>query len=83
MRSQKACRAAVTLDQLPVGTAAVVTKIAQPSGTTLRLMELGLVPGRAVTVLKKAPFGGPMQLALIGTRVSLRAADARAFEVRA
>jgi Fe2+ transport system protein FeoA len=73
----------VTLDQLPTGRSAVVKKVQKPSPTTLRLMELGLVPGRSVQVLKRAPFGGPMQLSLVGTRVSLRAHDARAFEIDA
>lgn len=71
----------MTLDELPVGEAAKVIRVRHLSSTALRLMEMGLVPGRSVRVLKRAPFGGPLELSLVGTRLSLRAHDARRFEV--
>ncbi len=50
-------------------------------GTLVRLMELGLVPGAAVTVIRRAPLGDPLELAVLGTRVCLRRREARAFVV--
>lgn len=51
--------------------------------TLLRLFEMGLVPGTVVRVTRRAPLGGPLEVAVRGTRLVLRRADARAFVVRA
>lgn len=50
--------------------------------TLLRLFEMGLVPGTPVTVTRRAPLGGPLEVTVRGTRLVLRQADARAFVVR-
>jgi ferrous iron transport protein A len=42
----------------------------------LRLLEMGLTPGVAVTVLGRAPFGDPLELELRGYRLSIRLAEA-------
>ncbi|NJK88733.1 MAG: ferrous iron transport protein A [Myxococcales bacterium] len=73
----------VTLDQVAVGTSAVVRRVAQTTGLTLRLMEMGLVTGASIAVRKKAPFGGPIELDVGGYRLSIRCRDARQFEVEA
>ncbi|MGF1508209.1 MAG: ferrous iron transport protein A [Myxococcota bacterium] len=73
----------MTLDEVPTGHRATITRVTTGAGVTLRLMELGMVPGRALRVLKRAPFGGPMQLEFPGFRLSVRAGEARAFEVEA
>jgi Fe2+ transport system protein FeoA len=51
--------------------------------TLLRLFEMGLVPGTVVRVTRRAPLGGPLEVAVRGTRLVLRRADARAFVVGA
>lgn len=71
----------MTLDQIEVGGAAVVRRVAQRNSLTLRLMEMGLVTGASVQVRKKAPFGGPMELDVGGYRLSIRSRDASVFEV--
>ncbi len=47
--------------------------------TTIRLMEMGLVPGAAVTITRVAPLGDPLEVAVCGTRLCLRKADAHRF----
>lgn len=71
----------MTLDRLPTGTPATVRSVSRVSSTTLRLMEMGLVPGCEVQVRKKAPFGGPIELQLTGFRLSVRPGEAEVFEV--
>jgi Fe2+ transport system protein FeoA len=50
--------------------------------TLLRLWEMGLVPGTPVRVTRRAPWGDPLEVEVRGTRLVLRAAEARRFAVR-
>ena len=43
-----------------------------------RLADLGLVPGTRLEVLRRAPFGGPIEVALRGYRLVLRRGEAAA-----
>lgn len=49
----------------------------------VRLMELGLVRGTRVEVLRKAPLGDPLIVRLRGYELSLRRIEAQAIEVSA
>jgi Fe2+ transport system protein FeoA len=49
--------------------------------TLVRLWEMGLVPGTAVRVTRRAPWGDPLEVHVRGTRLVLRAADAARFAV--
>lgn len=46
-----------------------------------RLSELGMINGTEVKLMRKAPFGGPMEIALRHTRICLRQAEAQEFFV--
>lgn len=46
-----------------------------------RLLELGLVPGTAVTLLRTAPLGDPLELEVRGACLSIRRAEAALVEV--
>lgn len=48
---------------------------------SVRLLEMGFVPGVEVTLVKRAPLGDPLELRLRGFHVSLRRAEARAVEL--
>lgn len=70
------------LDIVDPGRTVVIEQIdGDVDGTLVRLMELGLVPGAAVVVTRRAPLGDPLELAVLGTRVCLRRREARAFVV--
>lgn len=47
-----------------------------------RLMDLGLVPGTVVDVVRRAPMGDPIEYRLMGFNLSLRAREAHLVEVR-
>jgi len=60
-----------------------VTAICGTSRIASRLMEMGFVPGAVVEVLRRAPFGGPVQYRVRGVSVSMRAAEASCVSVEA
>ena len=66
----------MTLDRLPIGATAVVGRIGCGRRTGGRLMEMGLLPGTRVEMVRRAPFGDPLEIRLRGYRLSLRSADA-------
>ncbi len=65
-----------TLDALAPGESGVVVRLGGDAGTARRLMELGLVPGTAVEVVRRAPLGDPMELRLRDIHLSLRRSEA-------
>jgi ferrous iron transport protein A len=71
----------VTLDRLELDRRARITGVDARDAVILRLMEMGLVPGAAVSVKNRAPFGGPLQLAVGDYLLSIRSREARAFAI--
>lgn len=67
------------LDRLPVGAEARLGAPDHSTPTILRLMEMGLTEGALVRMTRIAPFGDPIEVLVRGTRLCLRAIDARAF----
>lgn len=70
-----------TLDTLPARAHALLGAPSRTSPVVLRLVELGMTPGTPVAVVRRAPFGEPIEVELRGTRLCLRRADAAAFGV--
>lgn len=73
----------MTLDRLPVGKTATITAVGGEGALRCRLLDMGLIPGTAVTVQKIAPMGDPMELRLRGYELTLRLADAQNIELDA
>ncbi|MEO6590576.1 MAG: FeoA domain-containing protein [Pyrinomonadaceae bacterium] len=71
----------MTLANLQIGSEAKVTKINGNNGITKRLMEMGVVPGVAVKVVKSAPFGDPIQILVRGYNLAMRKSEADVIEV--
>jgi ferrous iron transport protein A len=70
-----------TLATLPVGSRSKVVRIAGDDEVTIRLMEMGLVPGVELMVIGVAPLGDPLELELRGYRLSLRKSEAARIEI--
>jgi Fe2+ transport system protein FeoA len=70
-----------TLAEAAIDELVVVRHVGGERAFRRRLMEMGLVPGTAVTVRKVAPFGDPIELSARGCNLSIRAAEARAVDV--
>jgi len=73
----------MTLEQVSPGEKVVVERVGGARSFRRRLMELGLIPGTRVEVLRTAPFGDPLELSVRGCSLSIRAAEAREVEVSA
>lgn len=69
-----------TLAQLELGARARVTAVVGAGALGLRLLEMGFVPGTVVALVKRAPFGDPLELQVRGCHVSLRRAEAALIE---
>lgn len=65
-----------TLADLPFGAAARVRAFTPGSEHVLPLMQLGLVPGARVSVIRQAPLGDPLEVDVSGARLALRRAVA-------
>lgn len=66
----------VPLSDLPVGTSAVVKEFPKSGTAFLRLREMGLLPGTAVTLVRTAPLGDPIEIKVRGYSLTLRKSEA-------
>jgi DtxR family Mn-dependent transcriptional regulator len=79
MERRSSERLEVPLTTLRDGEAGIVSSIkagyggglGRGSGFEKRLMDLGLTPGTKVTVVKSAPFHGPLEILVRGSRLAL------------
>ncbi|MCY4599318.1 MAG: 50S ribosome-binding GTPase, partial [Acidobacteria bacterium] len=71
-----------TLDQLAIGDRAVVHRVDCAPRVGCRLMEMGLLPGTPVELVRRAPFGDPLEIRLRGYLLSLRRSEASGVALR-
>ncbi len=71
----------MTLTDLPLGHEARVSAVYGTGRIARRLMEMGVVPGVAVRVIKMAPFGDPIEVRVRGYSLAMRRVEADAIEV--
>ena len=71
----------MTLDKSPLGSTVRIVSLENSDIVTLRLMELGMVPGSTVRVVKSAPLGDPIQICIRNYHLALRRNEARAITV--
>lgn len=69
------------LAKLAIGEAARITSIGGGGPVKRRLMDMGLVPGETVTVVKVAPLGDPIEVMVKSYRLSLRKVEAEGVAV--
>jgi ferrous iron transport protein A len=69
------------LTNLPIGQTAKVLSIEGNNAITKRLMEMGIVPGVSVRVIKSAPFGDPLEIRVRGYHLAMRRSEAQTIEV--
>ena len=70
--------AAVPLTQLRSGQSAIVQGFSPSIATHYRklLQNLGINRQTSITLIRRAPFGDPLQLQVLGSQFSLRASEA-------
>lgn len=72
----------MTLKELEIGKSAVILAVGGEGALRQHFLDMGLIPGAEVTLVKYAPMGDPMQLKIRGYELTLRLADAEQIEVR-
>lgn len=70
------------LRDLRAGESAEITAVGGEGSLRQHFLDLGVIPGTKVTLVKLAPMGDPMQLTLHGYELSMRLADAEKIEVK-
>lgn len=69
------------LTNLPIGEDARVISVNGEGRVTRRLMEMGIIPGVSVKVIKTAPFGDPIEVRVRGYSLAMRKNEADSIEV--
>ncbi len=73
----------LTLSDLDCGVPAVVVDLRDDEGeTSARLLELGVLPGVVVRVVRRSPFGCPVEVDVGGARYTMRTETTAAVRVR-
>ena len=72
----------MTLRELKIGESAVVTAVGGEGALRQHFLDMGLLPGVEVKLLKFAPMGDPMELLVRGYTLSLRLEEAALIEVK-
>lgn len=72
----------MNLTSLPIGAIAKVLSVNGDNPITKRLMEMGVVPGVSVRVIKSAPFGDPLEIRVRGYHLAMRKTEANQIEVQ-
>lgn len=73
--------AAVSLDALEAGRHARVAAVHGSGAVARRLMEMGVVPGAPVRVIKAAPLGDPLEVRVRNYHLALRRSEAQTVSV--
>ena len=73
----------MTLDQLKVGSSAIISAVGGSGALRCRLLDMGLIPRTRVTLEKIAPMGDPIEIQVRGYELTLRVEEARKIEVEA
>ncbi len=69
------------LSELKTKQSGIITKVRGRGAFRRRIMEMGFVKGKKVTVVKNAPLKDPVQYNIMGYEVSLRKSEASLIEV--
>ena len=71
----------MTLRDLQMGESAVITTVGGRGALRQHFLDMGMIPGVQITLVKYAPMGDPMELRLHGYELTLRLADAEQIEI--
>ena len=71
----------MTLKELETGKSAVIRTVGGKGALRQHFLDMGMIPGAEVTVVKLAPLGDPMELQVHGYELTLRLAEADQIEI--
>ena len=71
----------MTLRELGVGESAIILSVGGEGALRQHFLDMGVIPGAEVTVIKFAPMGDPVEIKIHGYQLTLRLDDAGKIEV--
>ncbi len=71
----------MTLRDIEIGQTALITKVGGEGALRQHFLDMGMIPGAEVTIVKYAPMGDPVELMIHGYELTLRLDDAAKIEV--
>ena len=72
----------MTLKELEPGKTAVVTVVGGEGSLRQHFLDMGVIPGAEVTLVKYAPMGDPMELRIHGYELTLRRSEEHTSELQ-
>ena len=71
----------ITLDQLKPGQTGQIVRVGSVGAFKRRIVDMGVIRGTAVEVIKVAPLGDPIEVKIKGYNLSLRKEEAAEITV--
>lgn len=71
----------MTLNELEPGKSAIVTNVGGEGHLRQHFLDMGLIPGVKIKLIKLAPMGDPMELMIHGYELTLRIDDAKQIDI--
>ena len=71
----------MTLRELETGKSAVIRRVGGEGALRQHFLDMGMIPGAEVTVVKLAPMGDPMEVQVHGYELTLRLAEADQIDI--
>ncbi|MBR0134605.1 MAG: ferrous iron transport protein A, partial [Clostridia bacterium] len=71
----------MTLKELSAGSSARILSVGGEGALRQHFLDMGVIPGAEITVIKLAPMGDPMELRIHGYELTLRLADAERITI--
>ena len=71
----------MTIKDLPAGKSATILKVGGEAALRQHFLDMGVIPGAEVTVIKYAPMGDPVELRIHSYELTIRLSDAEKIEV--
>ncbi len=71
----------MTLKELPIGKTATVCTVGGEGALRQHFLDMGIIPGAEVTMVKYAPMGDPVEVRIHSYELTLRLADAGRIEI--
>ncbi len=71
----------ITLSQAAIGRTYQIVRVAGPEPVKRRILEMGLLPGSIVKVLRIAPLGDPIEITAEGFPLTVRGSEAQCIIV--
>lgn len=71
----------MTISDLKIGESGKITQVGGEGALRQHFLDMGMIPGVTVTLMKYAPMGDPLELKIFDYELTLRKADAAKIEV--